>query len=608
MCKNRTYLLFAILSIFASGLMAQTVIQPKIYNIAADVCGSDKLNQFFLIRNGSSKLKFQRSPLDNKICTFTTTCATGNQIGVIDTFFNNTEAISKLNERVGTCSSGQPFKSLMNSFEGGFANVGIRILVFPSRYPKIEDFPANSLAMLCGQEPIYVVFGNYKKPNSEQPMFPTFSLFQPTCGVFTKVEANMATQVGTSTVFVKQKFDYKPKSLADQNGAFVRISPGDIVSYGVSPMCTSTAGLTCNIPFDTRFSGETKICQGNRTTITAADRTDRRGNYTYKWSNGTVGASINVGPEISTDYYVTVTNPDQPLCWNVAKIRVEVITFPEVNVRAISLVNGHDAICYGDVISLDWGLQSTTLNPYSFNWVNQQNQPISPRFNCDETTSGTYSLVINYGSGCSLVKPLDVNYKTPTPYVICTNAPICNNEELELTVTPANDNALYTWRRESDGYAQIGPASQLISNPISDTYNLTVVDEDGCENSESTYILINDCGGGGNVTTPPVSVQVKNNNVVDRSASLRTSTPNRKDVVLYPNPATNIFNLVIPQDMGLCRIEVFDALSRKVKTLEGAQQVEVNTDSWSGGMYFVKVTSLVHDGGSTGLNVVIERR
>jgi hypothetical protein len=60
-------------------------------------------------------------------------------------------------------------------------------------------------------------------------------------------------------------------------------------------------------------------------------------------------------------------------------------------------------------------------------------------------------------------------------------------------------------------------------------------------------------------------------------------------VKVYPNPATTAFTIAIPELLGKCQIQIFDASSRLVQQLEGSVKVEVQTDNWSAGVYSIKI-------------------
>jgi Secretion system C-terminal sorting domain len=144
--------------------------------------------------------------------------------------------------------------------------------------------------------------------------------------------------------------------------------------------------------------------------------------------------------------------------------------------------------------------------------------------------------------------------------------------------------------------------SQTLSWPKSGIYMVVTQDENGCEISEETTVIVESCGE---------EKQSDINKIIPTQN--RESVSNfsqRNEVVLYPNPTNQDFTLIIPQDMGLCRIEVFDALTRKVKMIEGQEQLEIQTTSWVQGMYFIKLTPLNKDKKSVSVwtNVIIGER
>lgn len=78
-------------------------------------------------------------------------------------------------------------------------------------------------------------------------------------------------------------------------------------AIGSLPNSTSS-GVTCPPPanIDVTISGNTSICAGNSTTLTA-NVTSATGTVTYSWSTSATSSSITVSPASSTTYTVTVT-------------------------------------------------------------------------------------------------------------------------------------------------------------------------------------------------------------------------------------------------------------------------------------------------------------
>ncbi|MDR0790650.1 MAG: DNRLRE domain-containing protein, partial [Bacteroidales bacterium] len=100
--------------------------------------------------------------------------------------------------------------------------------------------------------------------------------------------------------------------------------------------CTASASVVVNVqnPPQITFSGNTIICAGGSTTLTAIADVP---NCTFAWNNGSTGNEITVSPNIPTTYSVTATT--QPLgCSSTAEV--------SVNIQSPQVTAGNDVnIC-----------------------------------------------------------------------------------------------------------------------------------------------------------------------------------------------------------------------------------------------------------------------
>ncbi|MEZ5048575.1 MAG: hypothetical protein R2766_02880 [Saprospiraceae bacterium] len=104
--------------------------------------------------------------------------------------------------------------------------------------------------------------------------------------------------------------------------------------------CEASTSATVNVnplPNPT-ISGDLEICDGETTTLTAS------GGTSYVWNTGATTASINVSPNTTTTYSVTVTNADG--CEASTSATVIVNPLPEIT------ITGDTEICEGDCTKL----------------------------------------------------------------------------------------------------------------------------------------------------------------------------------------------------------------------------------------------------------------
>ena len=126
------------------------------------------------------------------------------------------------------------------------------------------------------------------------------------------------------------------------------------------------------------ISGENFICEGETTTLTAS------GGISYVWSTGETESSIDVNPDLTNTYIVTVTGNNT--CTNSAEIEVIVNPNPE------PVITGDLMICVGDTAFL-------TVSPgVSFLWSTGD---VTPNIEVSPLVDTTYSVTVTDANGCT---------------------------------------------------------------------------------------------------------------------------------------------------------------------------------------------------------------
>jgi hypothetical protein len=319
---------------------------PRIYFIGANVCGDEARTQFVLMQVGNTPYNFATNPPQLKVY-----CPTDpSGASTITAWQRNNTQVGRLNTKTG-CSANPVFFNLMGSPLNGIAPAGSKILMFVGNNPDISSWPANTLSDLCGKGPFLVAFGNYTQGTT---FFANSFTADPACGNYNILDVTMGA--------VKQSIRYDPALVPASNGAYVATDPGDIVRYGAWTNC-GIAGLSCTAPAVT-FTGDQSICAGERTALTVSTGSG----HTYQWSNGATTASVNVGPEITKDYFVTITKTLTPACKFAAKAAVEVFSTPAVEAGARRDA-ANPVVCYGQAAELTHTFDlPLTDAPYTATW------------------------------------------------------------------------------------------------------------------------------------------------------------------------------------------------------------------------------------------------
>lgn len=467
----RYFIAFLCVLSFAMKAAAQSGFSApaSLFYIGADVCGQEPQSQFVLLRVGNQNWKFgSANPVLQSYCP-------GNNITrSVTAYSNNAAAIATLNAATNNCS-GPVFRSLLNPPYDGMAPAGSVILLFVSSNPDLSGMNPFTFFSLCGGAPIMVVFGNY---TGGDPFFNNNQNYNASCGAFSAVTFKGST-------FSQQEL-YEPLKLANKNGAFVAIDQDKTIRYGVSDNC-GCLGLTCPQGPTIQFSGDLDICEGQTTTITA----NAGAGYNYIWSTGATTASIQVKPDVSANYYVTVSSPANPLCERSAKVRVEVLSKPDVSLTALNETKG--VPCLGQTVYLNAAIEQVQ-GTYTEQWSPPHSGVVispSQSFVLNEQSAGLYTHTMTFSGGCVFTTTLDVTFPTPFPVKVCPNAPLCAGDPLSLEASAQGTQ--YQWSGPG-GFTANGPV-QGIDAPESGTYAVTVTDAQGCTGTGSAIVVIKSCTG-----------------------------------------------------------------------------------------------------------------
>jgi len=247
---------------------------------------------------------------------------------------------------------------------------------------------------------------------------------------------------------------------------FVTDATGCVTIHTVAVGGTSSSSLGALI-VDQEFT----TCDVSSNGHAEASGVNGSGNYAYLWPNGqTTALATNLDVGV---YVVTVT--DDTGCTVTASANIEL--HPE---GMVVVINGTDASCAGN----DGSATSHVMlgnPPYAYSWSN------------DEFTSsivnlsnGTYGLTVLDSKGCSQTSTATINSEgagltifTTSSYETCSGS---QDASATVVANGGNPPYLYNW---SNGYS-----SYKNPNLAAATYEVTVVDSDGCQMSASETVEI----------------------------------------------------------------------------------------------------------------------
>jgi gliding motility-associated-like protein len=234
------------------------------------------------------------------------------------------------------------------------------------------------------------------------------------------------------------------------------------VSLGLVCTDTDTVSVTIN-PLPTVIaSNDTIVCSGDTVFLSAT------GAATYNWDNG-LGAGQNqtANPIVDTMYVVTGTGALG--CSNTDTVAVTINALPTI------LASNDTIMCQGDTANI------SAIGGTSYTWDNGLGAGQSHQvFPASLTTYIVTGLDVN---GCSNFDSVIVSINALPTLVTSSDTSLCQGDSVTLSVTGA---LTYTW----DNGLGVGQTHLLLS-PLDTAYLVVGVDTNGCANTDSVVITMN---------------------------------------------------------------------------------------------------------------------
>ena len=195
-------------------------------------------------------------------------------------------------------------------------------------------------------------------------------------------------------------------------------SPNSVIPVSI---CLS-AELLCDV--EANAGPDQRICEGETVTLSAANEGP---GVTYTWSDGQTGRTIQVSPDSTTDYTVTVSKGQG--CSDTDTVRVRVDPLP------VAVAGDDVTICEGESVTLT----ATDAGPnVSYEWSNGENTrsiTVSP------TTRTTYTVTVTSDRDCEASDEVEVLINAlPEITEVSTEGTCIDEETGSITITfPDND-------------------------------------------------------------------------------------------------------------------------------------------------------------------------
>lgn len=226
----------------------------------------------------------------------------------------------------------------------------------------------------------------------------------------------------------------------------VNLVPGQ--TYYV--MVDGYAGNVCNysvtaqsgVALTPQITGANEVCPGNSLTLSSSVPAS-----SYTWTSNPPATypntqTISVTPTVTTTYTLQIGSSG---CAPAGSSTVKTVTV--TNSLSPANITAPNPICNGSNVTI-----SSLTNGGTYSWsgpnsytASTQNAAVN---NWSSVNNGTYTLVINYGPGCSTT-PSTVNLTgTAAPNIgvtISPSATLCAGQTVTLTASGGTGNNAYTW-------------------------------------------------------------------------------------------------------------------------------------------------------------------
>ncbi|MEZ4910998.1 MAG: hypothetical protein R2774_09055 [Saprospiraceae bacterium] len=302
------------------------------------------------------------------------------------------------------------------------------------------------------------------------------------------------------------------------------MSPSSTTSYTVTVTsdkgCVSTTSVTVIVnPLPSgSISGDTEICVGESTTLTAS------GGSSYTWSTGDSGAIIKVSQSSTTSYIVTVTNDKG--CVSTTSVTVIVNPLPNGS------ISGDTEICVGASTTL------TASGGSSYAWSTGQTGSsitVSP----SSTTS--YTVTVTSDKGCESTTSVTVIVNPLPNGSISGDTEICVGEGTTLT---ASGGSSYAWSTGDSG------AIITVSPSSTTSYTVTVTGDKGCVSTTSVTVIVNPLPNGSISGDTEICVGESTTLTASGGSSYAWSTGQTGGSITVSPSSTTSYTVTVTSDKG----------------------------------------------------------
>ncbi|HLP20374.1 MAG TPA: hypothetical protein VK174_08735, partial [Chitinophagales bacterium] len=246
------------------------------------------------------------------------------------------------------------------------------------------------------------------------------------------------------------------------NSAASSVADGDQDGIAdINDLCPCEAGDMSNGCVSVTTNGDTVICNGESTTLTAV------GSGTYMWNNGATTPSITVSPIANTRYSVVVTAYNGYQDSSIINVLVNQPPVVSISPAVIAICPGGSATLTGNGAAGYLWSTSAVTNAIT----------VSPASTTTYTVTGADANTCTASASATVtINPLPVAAINPTAVAICAGG---------STTLTASGGTGYSWSNGGN------TAAISISPTTTTTYDVTVTDANTCTATAGATLTVN---------------------------------------------------------------------------------------------------------------------
>ena len=313
--------------------------------------------------------------------------------------------------------------------------------------------------------------------------------------------------------------------------------------------CTASETVTVTAPDRTRVTaiGTDPSCNGGTDGTLTATATDGTPPYSYDWGGGLTGPDVNAG---AGTYTVTVT--DANMCTAQASV---ILDQPD---PGIAMGTATDTKCYNTSDGTGTIIPEGT-GPWTYLWDDPNAQETITAI---DLAPGIYNFTVSDNDGCNYIGSVTVGSPQELMGEAIAFMATCFDRPDGSALASANGGVEpyeYLW---SDA---LGQTSAEATNLIAGIYEVTITDDEGCTNVQSTEVMQPD-----EITITITSTFASCEEVADGTASASAMGGNGSYSFAWSDPNMSTSSNIADLSVGIYTLTVTDT-----NNCTGVESVEI---------------------------------